>query len=207
MQLCIVKILTDMIDIKKLTNLITSFRGTTQRNSITPETVGALFQAIADTLNSIDTSASANLSEYAKKADIGAFITNITVTEFNEDSINIGIGKTNVADGTNTFDELGLSLPGASRWHAGLMTAAHVNLLEQLKSLHLALTDKEPLTADWYDLSYETETGEVTYDEEGREMTTVKVIDTCREVANEIASFAEYRETKQEESNEQKDTL
>ena len=54
-----------MIDITNLTSLITAFRNETEQGSISPETLGALLQAIANELNKASTEADQN-SKIAK---------------------------------------------------------------------------------------------------------------------------------------------
>lgn len=69
-----------MIDITNLTSLITSFRNETEQGSISPETLGALLQAIANELNKASTEADQN-SKIAKLQslvdDLNASLSNI----------------------------------------------------------------------------------------------------------------------------------
>ena len=68
-----------MIDITNLTSLITAFRQETEQGSISPETLGALLQAIANQLKdaSNDTDLSKLSSLYDNIKTMGNCLTNV----------------------------------------------------------------------------------------------------------------------------------
>lgn len=184
------------MDIKNITKLITSFRTNTERNSITPEILGALLQAIADTIRDIGLSESgtgmgsgeevvlrSELSQYAKQQDIQRMldfdtVNAISLCDIDESSVSIAVGKVNPFSGRDSFDPMAISLPQSSRWNAGIMTAHQASQLEQLASARTL--------SDWHSLSLER-----CERQEGMEEVTVLVVEAVGEEKTTLGTFTE----------------
>lgn len=63
-----------MIDIQQLTSLISAFRVETEKESISPETVGSLLQAIADLLATATSEAEYNVLRFWKDIFLHFFV-------------------------------------------------------------------------------------------------------------------------------------
>ncbi|MBR5171115.1 MAG: hypothetical protein IKW85_11195 [Muribaculaceae bacterium] len=118
-----------MIDIQQLTSLISAFRVETEKESISPETVGSLLQAIADLLATATSETEYNVLRFWKD----------TISQF---QFLYDIQQRNVSDHSNVIlalmgrrmasgETFSLTLPigPASRNQAGVMTAEDYMLL------------------------------------------------------------------------------
>ena len=118
-----------MIDIQQLTSLISAFRVETEKESISPETVGSILQAIADLLATATSETEYNVLRFWKD----------TISQF---QFLYDIQQRNVGDHSNVIlalmgrrmasgETFSLTLPigPASRNQAGVMTAEDYILL------------------------------------------------------------------------------
>jgi len=120
------------MDISTLTSLITSFRAETRQNAITPESLGALLQKIADVLEEAaegsDVQQILNWKDIA--TGIGNVLMNITLGNDNANNITLTIGKVNLKTGAKSATLFTLRPATASR--AGVMTAEQCTNLNSL---------------------------------------------------------------------------
>ncbi len=125
------------IDTSSVTALVDEFRTLSAKDSISPETLGALVQRIVDliaTANSDDDMSQLNtLLNNVKKCT--SVITAVKVGNGDADNVLVNYHFANLASGISSSMENAILVPAATVARAGAMTAGHV------KSLNKALTD------------------------------------------------------------------
>jgi hypothetical protein len=121
------------IDTKSLTQLISEFRLLTEKDSITPEALGAILQRATDLIgeSASDTFQTKVETLLGSLAAAGNALTGISTGTNSADTVNISIAKASFADGTVSEDTLAL-IPAASPDTAGAMTAKNVSDLNAL---------------------------------------------------------------------------
>lgn len=120
-----------MIDTTQLTQLISAFRVETEKESISPETVGSLLQNITDLLANASSSTEqqifenwkAILSQLNLVEDIGIGVEGV-------ESVNIAISLRDLANGGHSARLF--NIPSATPLRAGVMTAQQANTLMTL---------------------------------------------------------------------------
>ena len=120
-----------MIDTTQLTQLISAFRVETEKESISPETVGSLLQNITDLLANASSSTEqqifenwkAILSQLNLVEDIGIGVEGV-------ESVNIAISLRDLANGGHSARLF--NIPSATPLRAGVMTAQQANTLMSL---------------------------------------------------------------------------
>ena len=112
-----------MIDISQLTSLISAFRVETEKESISPETVGSLLQAIADLLATATSETEYNVLRFWKETlQQFRFLYDIQQRNVDDHSnVILSLMARSMVDGA----AFSLTLPicPASRTQAGVMTA------------------------------------------------------------------------------------
>ena len=127
-----------MIDTTQLTQLISAFRVETEKESISPETVGSLLQNITDLLANASSSTEqqifenwkAILSQLNLVEDIGIGVEGV-------ESVNIAMSLRDLANGGRTGANFAVVPATAQR--AGVMTAQQAQLLDLLHDAVSAL--------------------------------------------------------------------
>ena len=118
-----------MIDTTQLTQLISAFRVETEKESISPETVGALLQNITDLLANATSTAEQQIFENWK-----AILSQLNLVESvqqgadNVEHVNITLSMRDLANGGRTGQVVQIAPATAQR--AGVMTTKHVKRLE-----------------------------------------------------------------------------
>ena len=120
-----------MIDTTQLTQLISAFRVETEKESISPETVGSLLQNITDLLANASSTTEqqifenwkAILSQLNLVEDIGISVEGV-------ESVNIAISLRDLANGGHSARLF--NIPSATPLRAGVMTAQQANTLMTL---------------------------------------------------------------------------
>ena len=120
-----------MIDTTQLTQLISAFRVETEKESISPETVGSLLQNITDLLANASSTTEqqifenwkAILSQLNLVEDIGIGVEGV-------ESVNIAISLRDLANGGHSARLF--NIPSATPLRAGVMTAQQANTLMSL---------------------------------------------------------------------------
>ncbi len=69
-----------MIDIQQLTSLISAFRVETEKESISPETVGSILQAIADLLATATSETEYNIIRFWKETKGSCYLFYLAIT-------------------------------------------------------------------------------------------------------------------------------
>lgn len=127
-----------MIDTTQLTQLISAFRVETEKESISPETVGALLQNITDLLANATSTAEQQIFENWK-----AILSQLNLVESvqqgadNVEHVNIAMALRDLANGGRTGQVVQIAPATAQR--AGVMTAQQANLLDLLHDAVSAL--------------------------------------------------------------------
>ena len=127
-----------MIDTTQLTQLISAFRVETEKESISPETVGALLQNITDLLANATSTAEQQIFENWK-----AILSQLNLVEsveqgaLNIEHVNISLALRDLANGGRTGQVVQIAPATAQR--AGVMTAQQANLLDLLHDAVSAL--------------------------------------------------------------------
>ena len=118
-----------MIDIQQLTSLISAFRVETEKESISPETVGSILQAIADLLATATSETEYNIIRFWKETlQQYRFLYDIQQRNVDDHSnVILQLMARRMASG-ETFS-LTLPIGPASRNQAGVMTAEDYILL------------------------------------------------------------------------------
>ena len=140
-----------MIDTTQLTQLISAFRVETEKESISPETVGALLQNITDLLANATSTTEQQIFENWK-----AILSQLNLVESvqqganNVEHVNIAMTLRDLANGGRTGQVVQIAPATAQR--AGVMTAQQANLLDllhdavsalELAAVHVANTNAE----------------------------------------------------------------
>ena len=127
-----------MIDTTQLTQLISAFRVETEKESISPETVGALLQNITDIIANASTDAELQIFENWK-----AILSQLNLVESveqgvdNIEHVNIAMALRDLANGGRTGRNFAIAPATAQR--AGVMTAAQAQMLASLNDAVSAL--------------------------------------------------------------------
>jgi hypothetical protein len=113
-----------MIDIQQLTSLISAFRVETEKESISPETVGSILQAIADLLATATSETEYNVFRFWKETlQQYGFLYDIQQRNIQDHSnVILALMGRRMSDGT-TFS-LTLPIGPATRTQAGVLTAS-----------------------------------------------------------------------------------
>lgn len=124
-----------MIDITNLTSLITAFRYETEQGSISPETLGALLQAIAEEIqNAASEQDQVKLSAlYDNVKTMGTCLQSITQGDADRNNILANIVQFNPILGAATISSGGVFIKQATTERAGAMRAQHVDDLYTAK--------------------------------------------------------------------------
>lgn len=131
-----------MIDVNQLTSLISAFRVETEKESISPETVGALLQNITDLLANATSSTEQQIFENWK-----AILSQLNLVEdVNQgmesvESVNITLSLRDLANGGRSGRNFNIG--PATPLRACVMTAQQVNTLMNLDSAVSALELEE----------------------------------------------------------------
>ena len=127
-----------MIDTTQLTQLISAFRVETEKESISPETVGSLLQNITDIIANASTDAELQIFENWK-----AILSQLNLVESveqgvdNIEHVNIAMALRDLANGGRTGRNFAIAPATAQR--AGVMTAAQAQMLASLNDAVSAL--------------------------------------------------------------------
>ena len=108
-----------MIDIQQLTSLISAFRVETEKESISPETVGAILQAIADLLATATSETEYNIIRFWKET-LQQYRFLYDIQQRNVDDI-LQLMARSMVDGATS--SLTLAIGPATRTRAGVLTA------------------------------------------------------------------------------------
>lgn len=124
-----------MIDITNLTSLITAFRNETEQGSISPETLGALLQAIAEEIqNATSEQDQVKLTAlYDNIKTMGTCLQSITQGDADRNNILANIVQFNPILGAATISSGGVFIKQATTERAGAMRAQHVDDLYTAK--------------------------------------------------------------------------
>lgn len=133
-----------MIDISNLTSLITAFRNETEKDSISPETLGALLQAIANELGNVTTDADVQLLEslYKNMLRMGTCITNLAQGSADRNNILVNFAFFNPTSGLSSSISDSLFIKQATTERAGAMRAQQVIDLNAAKKNISTLQDE-----------------------------------------------------------------
>ena len=120
-----------MIDISQLTSLISAFRVETEKESISPETVGSLLQAIADLLATATSESEYNILRFWKETlQQFRFLYDIQQRNVDDHSnVILSLMARSMVDGAAS--SLTLPIGPASRTQAGVMTAEDYTFAEK----------------------------------------------------------------------------
>lgn len=127
--------MAEKVNITSLTDLISSFRQITAKDSITPESLGYILQRIADLLGTVNTSEVA--SDFSKLLNIlrlnGNILTNIVQGQADRNHIYADISHVNLSNG-ETGKGSGLFIQQATTERAGAMRAQQVTDLNTARN-------------------------------------------------------------------------
>jgi hypothetical protein len=125
-----------MIDTGTLTSKITALRKLTQKNSISPEMVGAILQSITDILATAGTQASEDVLNtwYAAIKQAPAVISSLTRGSYDRNDFLANITKVSLVNGNQTTETNYTLIPQATTEHSGMMRAQQVTDLNALRT-------------------------------------------------------------------------
>ena len=111
-----------MIDIQQLTSLISAFRVETEKESISPETVGSILQAIADLLATATSETEYNIIRFWKETKGSTDSMDIQQRNVDDHSnVILSLMARSMVDGATS--SLTLAIGPATRTRAGVLTA------------------------------------------------------------------------------------
>ena len=112
-----------MIDIQQLTSLISAFRVETEKESISPETVGSILQSIADLLATATSETEYNIIRFWKETlQQYRFLYDIQQRNIDDHSnVILSLMARSMVDGATS--SLTLAIGPATRTRAGVLTA------------------------------------------------------------------------------------
>ncbi len=124
-----------MIDTNQLSALISAFRVETEKESISPETVGKLLQDITDLLENASTDAERQiLDDWKNLLSQYYFIYDVADANMpDQQNIFLRLRARSLGDGTSLSSSVPIA--GATDMKAGAMTATHVRAITTLQSL------------------------------------------------------------------------
>ena len=130
------------MDITSITSLICTFRAETHEEAITPESLGALLQKIADALGtaSLETDVAALQSWRTGLAKIGNVLTALSVGSDDRNNVYLSFAKTSLTSAASQMMNDGIVIRQATTERAGAMRAQQVQDLNKCKSDVSALT-------------------------------------------------------------------
>ena len=130
------------MDITSLTSLISTFRAETHEEAITPESLGALLQKIADALGtaSLQTDVAALQSWRTGLAAIGNVLTALSVGSDDRNNVYLSFAKTSLTTAASQMMTDGIIIRQATTERAGAMRAQQVQDLNKCKSDVSSLT-------------------------------------------------------------------
>ena len=136
------------IDTRTLTQIITDFRAIQTSNSISPETVGYIFQRIADLLASAGTSETVELLQKLIDAfaKAGSAIISISQGQADRNHIYMNIGSVELGNGV-THSTSGIFIQQATTERAGAMRAQQVTDLNAARN-NVAAIQKQLVTIE-----------------------------------------------------------
>lgn len=137
-----------MVDITKLTSLITAFRQETEQGSISPETLGALLQAIANEfLNASSDQDQVKLAAlYENLQTMGSCLVTVAQSSTDRNNVLANITKFNPTTGVSSTQTDTIFIKQATTERAGVMRAQHVDDLYTAKKNISTLEDNMELT-------------------------------------------------------------
>ena len=123
-----------MIDVTQLTSLISAFRVETEKESISPETVGKLLQDITELLANASTDAERQiLDDWKEMISQYYFIYDVSDANMpDQENLFLRLRARNLGDGSSYTSSIPLS--PATSLKAGAMTASHVQALSTLQT-------------------------------------------------------------------------
>ncbi len=124
------------MDISSITSLISTFRAETHEEAITPESLGALLQKIADALGtaSLQTDMASLQLWRGGLAAIGSVLTALSVGSDDRNNVYLTYAKTNLSSATSQLMNDGIVIRQATTERAGAMRAQQVQDLNKCKS-------------------------------------------------------------------------
>ena len=124
------------MDITSITSLISTFRAETHEEAITPESLGALLQKIADALGtaSLQTDVAALQSWRTGLAKIGNVLTALSVGSDDRNNVYLSFAKTSLTSAASQMMNDGIVIRQATTERAGAMRAQQVQDLNKCKS-------------------------------------------------------------------------
>ena len=124
------------MDISSITSLISTFRAETHEEAITPESLGALLQKIADALGtaSLETDVAALQSWRTGLAKIGNVLTALSVGSDDRNNVYLSFAKTSLTSAASQMMNDGIVIRQATTERAGAMRAQQVQDLNKCKS-------------------------------------------------------------------------
>ena len=130
-----------MIDIQQLTSLISAFRVETEKESISPETVGSILQAIADLLATATSETEYNIIRFWKETlQQYRFLYDIQQRNVDDHSnVILQLMARSMVDGATS--SLTLAIGPATRTRAGVLTAEDYIRIQGIGETNDELTD------------------------------------------------------------------
>ena len=130
------------MDITSITSLFSTFRAETHEEAITPESLGALLQKIADALGtaSLETDVAALQSWRTGLAKIGNVLTALSVGSDDRNNVYLSFAKTSLTSAVSQIMTDGIVIRQATTERAGAMRAQQVQDLNKCKSDVSSLT-------------------------------------------------------------------
>ena len=124
------------MDITSITSLFSTFRAETHEEAITPESLGALLQKIADALGtaSLETDVAALQSWRTGLAKIGNVLTALSVGSDDRNNVYLSFAKTSLTSAVSQIMTDGIVIRQATTERAGAMRAQQVQDLNKCKS-------------------------------------------------------------------------
>jgi hypothetical protein len=125
-----------MIDTTTLTNKITALRQLAEKNAISPETLGAILQRIADLLATASTQSEVDVLTNWNKAlkQVPAAITAIARGTYDRNNFLVNLTKLTLSNGAITTQTDYTLIPQATTDHAGMMRAQQVTDLNTVRN-------------------------------------------------------------------------
>ena len=130
-----------MIDISQLTSLVSAFRVETEKESISPETVGSILQAIADLLATATSETEYNIIRFWKETlQQYRFLYDIQQRNIDDHSnVILSLMARSLLDGATS--SLTLAIGPATRTRAGVLTAEDYIRIQGIGETNDELTD------------------------------------------------------------------